>query len=76
MREALTYYASEPDEASLSNSVRAIRDALPPIQRLALIDDLVYIARADGTVNEHEKAMVESLAEAWGVDVRLKEADA
>lgn len=73
MREAITYYASEPDQASLSASVKSIRDALPPIQRLAFIDDLAHIARSDGHVNEHEKAMVDMLAEAWGVDVRFKE---
>lgn len=71
LREALAFYATGPDEPALRRSVQAIRDALPMIQRLALLDDLIYIAEADGTFRKEEKEMIRSLAQAWNVSVRL-----
>lgn len=71
IRSALRFYAQGPDEQALQRSVATIRNQLPVIQRLAALDDLVYIAEADGAVNEHERAMIGTLARAWGVSVRL-----
>lgn len=69
--EALNYYSSQPDQESLQASVKAIKDTLPPIQRIAFLDDLTHIARADGVFNDNEKEMMVSLSEAWGVEVKL-----
>lgn len=71
VRSALRFYAQGPDEQVLRRSVVSIKKALPVIQRLAALDDLVYIAEADGDVNEHEQTMINTLAQAWGVSVRL-----
>lgn len=71
IRSTLRFYAQGPDEQALQESVASIRRSLPVIQRLAALDDLVYIAEADGDVNENERAMIDTLAQAWGVAVRL-----
>lgn len=71
IRSTLRFYAQGPDEEALRESVATIKRSLPVIQRLAALDDLVYIAQADGRVNEHERAMIDTLAQAWGVAVRV-----
>ena len=72
IRDAIKYYASQPDREALSSSVVTVRDALPPIQRLAFLDDMVHIARADGLINDNEKEMINSLSGAFGVDVKFE----
>lgn len=71
LREALAFYATEPGEEELRRSVRALRDALPMMQRLAVLDDLYQIAEADGSLIEAEQAMITSLARALEVNVRF-----
>lgn len=71
VRDALRVYARQPDREALGASIDAIQQALPLIQRLALLDDLVYIAEVDGGINDHEKEMITTLARAWHVGVRL-----
>ena len=71
LRGALQVYADEPDEDTLGASVSAIREGLPVVQRLAVLDDLIHIAEADGTVNEYEEEMISTLSQAWGITVRL-----
>jgi uncharacterized tellurite resistance protein B-like protein len=71
LREALTYYAKGPDKQALTRSVGAIREALPVVQRLALLDDLAYIAESDGHLTDHEREMLASLSAAWGISTRL-----
>ena len=69
--DSLKYYSSEPDQESLAASVKAVQKTLPPIQRIAFLDDLIHIAHADGVVNENEKNMIASLSDAWGVEVKI-----
>lgn len=71
VRSTLALYAKGPDESLLHQSVGSIRDVLPMIQRLAVLDDLVHIAESDGRMNEHERTMLSSLARVWGLAVRL-----
>ena len=71
VREALAFYSSQPDQEALAASLRAIKKALPPIQRIAFLDDLVYIAKTDGAINEHDREMIQTLSNAWGVEVRV-----
>ena len=71
VRTALHFYANGPDETALQRSVLAIKTHLPIIQRLAALDDLVYVAEADGHLNDHEKTLIGSLADVWGLGVRL-----
>ncbi len=71
LREALKAYSEGPGEEELTRSVSKLKDALPFLQRLALLDDLTYIAEADGSVNEFEREMIGSLSRAFGVEVSL-----
>ncbi len=70
-RVALHAYSAQPDREMLTTSMRSIREALPPIQRIAFLDDLLHIARADGHINENEEAMLHALSKGWSVDIRL-----
>lgn len=69
--DVLTMYASEPADERLRSSVAAIKNALPLMQRLVLLNDLVYIAEADGAFTHYEKEMLASLSAAWDIPVRL-----
>ena len=71
LRLALSYYASEPGSDALRQSISSIGESLPVPQRLAVLDDLIHIAGADGVVNDNEKEMISSLARTLdvGVDV-------
>lgn len=71
LRDALAFYAEEPGEDALGRTIKAIKDRLPPMRRLILLDDLYYIAHADGTFTENEREMITSLGAAWGLSVRL-----
>jgi uncharacterized tellurite resistance protein B-like protein len=71
VRTALERYAKGPDTELLQKVVLSIRQNLPVIQRLAVLDDLVYIAEADGLVKDNEANMIGTLAKAWGLGIRL-----
>jgi uncharacterized tellurite resistance protein B-like protein len=71
VRTALERYAEGPDTELLQRVVLSIRQNLPVIQRLAVLDDLVYIAEADGQINDNEANMIGTLANAWGLGIRL-----
>jgi uncharacterized tellurite resistance protein B-like protein len=71
MRDVLRVYAEQHDAETVSGAVAAVKAALPRIQRLAAVDDLYAIARADGVVVEAERTMIAQLADAWDVPVRL-----
>ncbi len=75
IRSTLALYAKGPDEEVLRQSVTSIRELLPIVQRLAALDDLFYIAEADGKVNEHEQSMLTTLANAWGLAIRMNGRD-
>ncbi len=66
LRGVLAFYAQQPSEEALARSVGAIKETLPMIQRLIVLDDLHYIAHADGAFNDHERTMIGQLAQAWG----------
>lgn len=70
-RRALQVYAERPDQALIEESLEALKDALPAIQRLAALDDLYSVARADGELTETERELLLGLARAWDVNVRL-----
>ena len=71
LREALRVYAEGPGEEELTRAVSALKRALPFLQRLAVLDDLTYIAESDGHFNDFEREMIESLSRAFGVEVRV-----
>jgi uncharacterized tellurite resistance protein B-like protein len=71
VRRALQVYADDPGEDLIRQSVEALKEALPDIQRLAVLDDLHCIARADGPLNDEEQTLIRSLSRAWDVNVRF-----
>ncbi len=71
VREALQFYAGGPEAAALQQSVEAIRDRLPLMQRIALLDDLAEIAEADGSFKDQERELIGVFANAWRVHIRL-----
>lgn len=71
VREALQVYAEGIDQPALTDIVNTVKQALPEVQRLAILDDLYYVAGADGTVTEEERGLITNLAEAWDVAIRL-----
>lgn len=75
LREALRFYATQPDTEAFSESVVAIREAFPVPQRVAVLDDLMFIASADGTASDHAREIVSALSGAWGISVRAESAD-
>ena len=48
---------------------------MPAFQRNAVLDDLRYIANADGVLLVEERVMIEKIAEAWDCDTGLWEGD-
>lgn len=75
LRTVLEAYAEQPDEATLRRSVEGVRRGLAGAQRLVALNDLVYIAHADGVFTEEERRMIASLAQAWRLNVRLPRGD-
>ncbi|NNE46258.1 MAG: TerB family tellurite resistance protein [Rhodothermales bacterium] len=71
LRDSLAAYAKGPGEEELTRSVSALKNKLPFLQRLAVLDDLTYIAEADGSFNEFEREMITSLSKAFNVAVRV-----
>jgi len=71
LREVLAFYSEEPDQEAFQKSVQSIRDMMPIVLRLVVLDDLVFIAQADGVVNANEKAIIANLSLSWGVSTRL-----
>ena len=58
-------YAEGPDEGTWQASVQAVKAALPEDQRMAVLNDLVKIANADGYFLDDEEDMINTLMHAW-----------
>lgn len=71
LREALQFYSTQPLEKEFGRSISSIRLSFPIPQRLAVLDDLMFVARCDGDLTEHEREMIATLSRAWGIGVRL-----
>ena len=71
LRTALTFYSEGPDQEALQQSVQSVRDMMPVMHRLVLLDDLVYIAQADGAIKESERGIIDNLSQSWGVSIRV-----
>lgn len=75
LREALAVYAKGPDQETLQSSIQTIRRKLPIVHLLVLLDDLAYIAQTDGGLGPHGEELLSSLAQAWGVGIRVNGRD-
>ena len=72
LREALQSYSEGLEAEEIHDSIDSIKRAFSRIQRFAVVNDLVSIARVDGPMNKHAASMIGSLAEAWDIDVRIE----
>ncbi len=70
-RRSLQVYADEPEQALIQESVQALKEVLPLVQRLTVLDDLNTVAYADGALTRSERELIMYLAQAWDVNVRL-----
>ena len=71
-RRSLQVYADEPDQELIQASVETLKEALPVVQRLTVLDDLNTVAHADeGTLTRNERELIMHLARAWDINVRL-----
>lgn len=70
-RRALQVYADDPEQSLIQDSLGALKQALTGVQRLAMLDDLYSVARADGELTDTERELLLNLARAWDVNVRL-----
>lgn len=71
-RRALQVYAEEPEQSLIQASVETLKEALPIVQRLTVLDDLNMVAHADtDDLTPNERELIMNLARAWDVNVRL-----
>lgn len=70
-RHSLQVYADEPEQSLIQDSVEILKEVLPMVQRLTILDDLNTVAHADGALTRTERELIMYLAQAWDVNVRL-----
>lgn len=71
LRRALQVYADQPNESLIRDSVEALKEALPSVKRITVLDDLYAVVQANGGITPNERELILSLARAWDVNVRL-----
>ena len=71
LRRALQVYADDPEQTLIEDSVESLKQALPPVQRLTVLDDLNVVAQADGGLTDTERELIMNLARAWDLNIRL-----
>lgn len=71
VRRALQVYADEPQQSLIQESVESLKEVLPVVQRLTVLDDLSTLAHADGGIGRNERELIMNLARAWDLNVRL-----
>lgn len=65
--DAIKAYSAQPGQEVLSACLSSIKEALPIIQRVAFIDDLVSIAQVDDAIIDTERDMIRNISAALGV---------
>ncbi len=58
----------EDETRTLDEALAAVKAAVSPYQRAAILEDLRYIAHADGILLVEERVLIEKIAEAWECD--------
>ena len=71
IRRSLRFYSTGVQRADLQLSVSSLKDALPKIQRIAVLDDLTFIAESDGAISQNERDVIASVAKAFDLEVHL-----
>lgn len=71
MLRALEAFGDRDEEPLMRDSVEGLKDALPPVQRLLVLSDLLAIAPLDGPSGDTMRDRLHTLAEAWNIPIRL-----
>lgn len=74
LRRVLQAFEDHADDPFIETSVDAVEEALTPVQHLIVLDDLQAVSQADGQASREQNQRLRSLAEAWGMSIRLEEA--
>ena len=72
LRTSLKFYSTTPGRDEIMRSVASLKQSLPYLQRIAVLDDLTYIAESDGEVSERELEIVSAVSSAFDVQVRME----
>ncbi len=75
VQDALSVYVQGPDKRMFIESVESVRDQMPKHQLAALLDDLRFVAGADGRVLTAEEQIIDQLARAWSIDDDVRAAE-
>jgi uncharacterized tellurite resistance protein B-like protein len=65
---AMNIYGDGTDQKVMDEAVESLKHYVPEHQRKALIDDLEYLAKADGVILDEERELIERLRESFGVE--------
>ena len=74
LHDVMRVYQDE-EGRTFDEAVAAVKATVPVYQRIAILDDLRYIADADGVLLVEERVMIEKLTEAWDCHTDLWECD-
>lgn len=74
LHDVMRVYQDE-DGRTFDDAVAAFKAVVPSFQREAILDDLRYIANADGVLLVEERVMIEKLADAWDCDMPEESAE-
>lgn len=66
--KALKKYAQGPEDVVTARAIDVVQKSVPMHQRSALLADLIFVAMADDVILVEERAIIESLARAWGIE--------
>lgn len=72
IRTALEVFSEVNLVEVLQQCAVSVRERLPHALRLIVLDDLIAVAEADGSMNRNEADMVGSLAQAWQLEIRIE----
>lgn len=71
LRRALQAYAERSEDPLIHDCVKGLREVLSPVQQLIVLDDLYTVAGAEEPPTPSQRQHIRSLAQAWGIGVRL-----
>ncbi len=72
IRSAIGAYRDGELRDEIHRSAQSVKERLPHAMRLIVLHDIIAVAEADGQMNEAERDMIGSLAQAWQLGVRFE----
>ena len=69
LEEAIEAYGAGSHDEMLESAFRSVTESVPKHQRKAVLNDLMFVARADNVVLVEERELIARIAAAWAIDV-------